>query len=136
MLQVVRALPDRFESRDVLIDALTERGVARPVAQWMATNLESDDGGYGWRFDLDAIQDLLEDFFERDLWSVVEHPPGDLEVHLVKAEESSVLAGPALERAGAAGDRTHVHTIAGGHWVNADNPDALLDLLERHLPGR
>lgn len=134
MLQVVRGLPDRFESRDVLIDALTERGVARPVAQWMATNLEPAEGGYRWRFDLDGIQDLLEDFFETDLWNVVEHPPGDVEVHLVKAEESSVLSGAALARAEAIGGRTRVHRIAGGHWVNADSPEALLDLLERYLP--
>ena len=137
MLQVLRSLPSRFESRDALIAALTSRGVARPVAQWMATNLESDEDGYAWRFDLGDIQDLLEDFFREDLWDVVERPPEGLDVHLVKAEESSVLSGDTLERAerAASGPHTWLHRIGGGHWVNADNPDALLDLLVKLLPG-
>jgi pimeloyl-ACP methyl ester carboxylesterase len=46
-----------------------------------------------------------------------------------------VLSGESLERAErAAGQRVHLHRIAGGHWVNADNPDALLDLLIEWLP--
>jgi hypothetical protein len=48
-----------------------------------------------------------------------------------------VLSGGTLARAQKAqsSGRTFVHTIEGGHWVNADNPDALQDLLMRHLPG-
>ena len=27
-----------------------------------------------------------------------------------------------------------VHDVEGGHWLNADNPDALVDLLAEELP--
>lgn len=137
MLGALRDLPEVFGDRSEAVAALESRGVATPVAQWITTSLERADGGFRWRFDLDAVEALLIDFFATDLWDVVESPPPNLEVHLIKARESSVLSGDALERARAAEStgRTFVHVVDGGHWVNADNPDALLDLLMRHLPG-
>jgi esterase len=134
MLEVVRSLPDGFGSRDEAIDGLVARGVASPVAQWMATNLVSDDAGYRWRFDLDAMDALIRDFFDLDLWAVVEDPLDDVTLHFVKAEESSVLSPAAAARIEGAGERVHLHRVAGGHWVNADNPDALVELLVAELP--
>jgi esterase len=136
MLQVVRALPDVFASRDDLIAALERGGVATPVAQWMATNLVAEADGYRWRFDLAAIEALLADFFETDLWGVVESPPDDAEVHVVKASDSSVLSADALARLerAAANGRTHLHHLEGGHWLNADNPEGVVGLLADNLP--
>ena len=138
MLAAARAAGDRFESRDAGVAALEERGVARPVAQWMATNLTAEDGAYRWRLDFDAMEALLLDFFAVDLWPAVEAPPPGVEVHVVKAEESSVLGPGEIDRlraAEAAGGPVRLHVVAGGHWVNADNPDALVRLLRDHLPG-
>jgi esterase len=143
MLRIIQSLPGVFASRDVLVDALTSRSVERPVAQWMATNLEGSDDGFRWRFDLDALEALLLSFFETDAWSALEPPAPGLAVHLVKAEDSSVLAGESLERADRAARQytggvdegiVQVHRVEGGHWVNAENPDAVVDLLVRHLP--
>jgi esterase len=135
MLNLIRSLPASFGSRQDLIAALEAHGIRHAVAQWMATNLEPADGGYRWRFDFDAIESLLHSFFETDAWPVVERPPDGLEVHLVRAEGSSVLSGSALQRARAAtGERTFLHTIAGGHWVNAENPGAIQELLVQKLP--
>jgi pimeloyl-ACP methyl ester carboxylesterase len=136
MLELLESLPRTFDSRDDLVMRLMERGQPKPLAQWMATNLVSDDGGYRWRFDFDSIRALLISFFETDAWDVVEEPPDGTEIHLVKAEDSRVLSGPALERAdaAAAGGRTFVHRVAGGHWVNAENPAALESLLVQMLP--
>jgi esterase len=137
MLNIIRALPDRFATREELVDALVAHRMQRPVAQWMATNLEADDdGSYRWRFDLDALEALLHSFFETDAWDIVEAPRADLEVHLLKAEESTVLDGESLARAEAAtaSGRTFLHRVAGGHWVNAENPQAVQDLLVQKLP--
>ncbi len=137
MLGVLRSIPDRFGSREELIAALEAHGIARLTAQWMATNLErSPDGGYGWRFDLSAMDALMRDFFRTDLWSVVESPPPGCSLHFVKASESSVLDEAAIERlrtAEAAGAPVRLHVIEGGHWLNADDPDALVELLAREL---
>jgi esterase len=115
---------------------LTSFRIPTPTAQWMATNLEQQDGGaYRWRFDLDAIEEMLNDFFRQDLWSVLENPPGQTRIHIVKAQESSVLTPAAVERVRQLSKQGRVfyHEVAGGHWVNADNPDGLLALMTQYL---
>jgi esterase len=137
MLRAVRAVPATFTERSEGVRALVGAGVETPVAQWMATNLESSPaGGWRWRIDLDDMEALLRSFFDTDAWDVVEQPPAALEIHVVKAEESSVLSEAACERIEAAGKdtgRVFLHRVAGGHWVNADNPDALQELLVENL---
>ena len=134
MLQLVRQSPREFAARNELVELLARHGIPRPTAQWMATNLEQVDGVYRWRFDLAAIEQLLRDFFEQDLWDVLEHPPGRVQIHIVKADQSSVLSTTAIQRIQSLEHgRVYLHIIESGHWVNADNPEALLHLLIRHL---
>jgi len=136
MLRVLRSLPESFAERGEGALALERAGLAHPTAQWMATNLVADrQGSYRWRIDPDEMEALLRDFFATDLWDVVEDPPGELVLHFVKAEESSVLGEAVctrIERAGKDG-RVHLHRVAGGHWLNADNPGALVSLLVENL---
>jgi esterase len=136
MLSLLRRVPGEFATRADGVAALEAEGVTTPLAQWMATNLEESGGRYRWRLDLDDMETLLRDFFAQDLWPVVERPPAGAEIHLLKAEESTVLEGGALARAeaAAAAGRVHLHRLAGGHWLNADNPGAIEDLLVRQLP--
>lgn len=137
MLEIVRRNPGPFESREAALRALMAEGVEPGVAQWMATNLEPADGAYRWRLDLEALESLLQDFFRTDLWDVVENPPPGLEIHFLKAERSDVLTEAACQRIEAAGRRTgrvFLHRVDGGHWLNADNPDAVVSLLTRGLP--
>ncbi len=138
MLEIIRQTPRQFESREQLIELLGEAGVARPTAQWMATNLEKRDGAYVWRFDFESIEALLRDFFREDLWDVLESPSADMEIHIVKAQESGVLSPAAMTRVrdiGKRNGRVFLHEVAGGHWVNAENPEALLALMNAHLKG-
>ncbi len=137
LLDVARRLPARFASRDEAVAGLQRGGYSLGVARWMASNLEARDGGYAWAIDLDAMESLLRDFFQTDLWSIVETPPAGMDLHVVKAEESSILTEAACERiarAGRATGRVHLHRIAGGHWLHTENPRALLDLLAQLLP--
>jgi len=138
MLGVLRRVPADFGDRGSGVSALEAEGLDAPVARWMATNLEPGEGGrYRWRIDPDDMEQLLRDFHATDTWGVLERPPAGTDVHVVKAETSSVLGEEACRRVEAAGRRTgrvHLHRVAGGHWLNADNPDALVDLLVRGLP--
>jgi pimeloyl-ACP methyl ester carboxylesterase len=140
MLAALRRVPGPFNNRDEGVQSLIALGVAPPVAQWMALNLEpvyENSLMVQWRLDPADMEALLADFFRTDLWSVVDDPPAGLEVHVVKAEESSVVGEAACRRIVEAEKRTarvHLHRVAGGHWVNADNPDALVELLEARLP--
>ena len=74
--------------------------------------------------------------FDRDLWPVVEQPPGALRVHLLIAAHSDSYS---------AADREHALAIAksnpqitadilpGGHWLHADNPDGVLTKVVKYL---
>jgi pimeloyl-ACP methyl ester carboxylesterase len=136
MLEVVRGLPDAFATRDELIDDLEAAGFPRGTGQWMATSLERSDGALHWRFDIDSIEALMLDFFRRDFWPVIEGPPAGVEIRVVKATESSVLGESSVVRIQKAGRHgtVSVQEIDGGHWLNADNPDAIVDLLVAQLP--
>lgn len=132
MLEILRRVPGRYESREDAVSALVAEGVERPIALWMTTNLERRGDSYVWRLDFDEMETLLRSYFDTDLWPVVETPPARLTVHVVRATESSVLDPAAVARvraAGAATGRVHLHEVSGGHWLNADNPEALVELL-------
>lgn len=135
MIRVVRRHPGPFATRDELIQALVGEGVAIGTAQWMATNLEPAAGGYRWRLDFDALEELLSDFFRTDLWDVVEARTGP-RLFFLRAGTGSVLSDAAaarIEAAGSANGRVTLHTVAGGHWLNADNPEAVARLLIESL---
>jgi len=137
MIEVVRALPQSFASRAEAVSALQEAGYAPGIAQWMAMNLESGEEGHSWRLDFDALEEILRDFFADDLWPVVESPPAGVELHFVRAEGGSVISRQATERIEAlaeASGRVHLHRLEGGHWLNADNPDGIVELLVERLP--
>jgi pimeloyl-ACP methyl ester carboxylesterase len=136
MLGAVRSLPARFSSRAAAIDDLKQAGFPERIANWMSANLARSEEGYGWKLDFDALELLLHDFFRLDMWPVVEDPPPGSELHFVKATRSNVMTEGEAERIRTIGRArpVHLHEVEGGHWLNADNPDAVVALLERYLP--
>lgn len=137
MLEVLRDSPGPFPSRDEGAQAVLSHGYAPPVARWMTTNLVPEGDEYRWRLDPDQMEALLRDFFRTDAWDAVEHPHGP-DLHFIRATQSSVLDEESchrLEASGLSGSRVHIHHVEGGHWLNADNPGALVELLVRELPG-
>ena len=137
MLVAVKALPSDFASRAEAVEGLMARGYTEGVAQWMAINLQPADGRFRWRLDFAAMEEMLRDFFRTDLWPAVEDPPGTVDVHVVKATQSDSLDAEAtarVEGAARANPRVHLHLVEGGHWLNTDNPDGILQLLLDNLP--
>jgi pimeloyl-ACP methyl ester carboxylesterase len=137
MLDLVRGLPQHVATRAEAVDGLVAGGIGADVAAWMASNLRRDGDGLAWALDWDAMEALLRDFFVRDLWPVVEAPPPGIDVHIVKATQSSRLSEDAcarIEAAGRATGRVHLHRVEGGHWIHADNPEAITALLADALP--
>jgi esterase len=136
LIRLVRSLPDSFASRHDAVAAMTDRGVARPVARWMATNLAHVGDEFRWRLDFDDMEALINDFSSADLWSLVEEPRPGLTIHFVRATRSPVLDEVAVARIRDAAGETgcvHLHEVDGGHWINGDNPDALVGLLRDEL---
>jgi pimeloyl-ACP methyl ester carboxylesterase len=137
VIQIVRTLPDTFDARQKIEEVLVSHGYEQGVGTWLAMNLERDDGKFRWKLDWDRVEEMLRDYFATDVWKTVENPPAGMEIHVVKAEESSAIDPEAVERINRASERTgkvHLHRVASGHWINVDSPEALLALLNQHLP--
>jgi esterase len=136
LLRLLRSLPDRFRDRHEAVGLLRERGIEGGIARWMATNLEHRGHEFRWRLDLDDIEAMLLDFYRTDLWHLVEDPRPGLTIHFVRATGSSVLSAEAVGRIRAAGEdtgRVFLHEVQGSHWINADNPHAVVELVTASL---
>jgi len=136
MLNALRRVPSSFPTREAAVRAIEAEGFETGVAQWVTANLVATDGEYRWRLDLDGIEALLRDFFDTDLWGVLEDPPGAVHIHVVKAMDSNLLAEDAcarIEQIERRTGRVHLHRLAGGHWLNADNPEGVTELLAHRL---
>jgi len=135
MLRVLREFPGPFPDRESVLRAVQTIGFDLGVSQWMSTNAVPRDGTLHWRIDADDMEELLLDFFRTDLWAAVERPPIGADLHIVRATESNILTPEAMARiseTAQATGRVHHHDVQGGHWLNADNPTALVTLLAKH----
>ncbi len=129
-------VPTPFPSREAMLEALQSRGIATGIARWMTTNLRREGEAYDWAFDLNVIGELLEDYFQQDMWPWLEARRGTPDIHLLRALNSDRFSAEDVRRAQALPRPTRVqlHELAGsGHWVHADNPEGLLEILVGEL---
>ncbi len=108
VLLALESLPGQFSSRDEFMAAMTDRGFSRPLAEWLAMNLDRTDGGVRMRLDLAAVRALLTDYHAQDLWPAVESDlPGRL--RFVVAGRSSAVSEDDRRRLESLGDRISLH---------------------------
>lgn len=131
VLGALRQLAMPIARREDVVEALARFGVPMAVGQWMTTNLEAHNGGYRWRFDLDAIEAMVAEYLVADLWAVVESPRAGLRVGLVIAGQGGRFTAADRQRAERArSESVRVHDLPdSGHWVHVDAPDALAEIL-------
>lgn len=137
IIEIVRGLPERFTSRDEVADALEAHDYARQVGLWLAMNLERHGDSFRWKLDWHGVEAMLRDYYATDVWPIIERPPGETEIHVIRARRSSALDRATLDRLNAAAEatgRVTLHEVDAGHWLNVEDPDAVLDLLDAHLP--
>ncbi len=151
MLDVLRRRPGPFDSRKAAQATVEDEGFTPTVAAWMAVNAVRGGVGRGagegrgaaerwrWRLDPDQMEALLRDYFRTDAWEMVDgvrEGVGAPEIHVVKARESGVVDEADVARvqaASQAGRPVRFHEVAGGHWLNAENPRAVEALLIANL---
>ena len=69
------------------------------------------------------------------VWDVIESSDPLHEIHIVKATRSSVIAPDTQARIRAAsGPHVQWHEREGGHWIHAERPDLIAQLVLDHLP--
>lgn len=137
IVDLLSSLPEELASRDEFMKLVEERGVTRPTAMWLAMNVRPvpNTTKFVFRIDVAAVKEMLADYFAIDLWPIVEKDEGVVCKHLVAGGKSSVVDLADRER-WARAPRATVDVIEeAGHWVHADAPDALRDIVLRHMSG-
>jgi len=139
IVHMLDTLPERFPSREAFVEYVQSKGTDRSIAMWLAMNVRpTETGDYAMRVDVHALRALLDDYFARDVWPVLEDPARTTKVHLVAGGRSHVLdtaeRARAQRLAAGAPDRTWLHVVRdAGHWVHVDAPIELLELVVHYL---
>lgn len=135
IVELLMHLPPEFESRDAFLKYVEERGVTRPTAMWLAMNVRAvpNTTRFVFRIDVASIRAMLEDYLARDLWPVVERGEGSMRTHFIVGGRSTIVTPDDFARARACPHATVDVIEEAGHWVQADAPDALRDVVLRYL---
>ena len=137
VLALLRGIPEPLSSREQFLTLVEAAGHSRPIAEWLAMNVRRSDDGFRLRLELDTIQALLDDYFARDLWRVVEGPVGTDQLEVIVGGRSDVIGAAERERFAEVAERTpsvRLHVLErAGHWVHVDDPQGVLSVLTRAL---
>lgn len=134
VLRVLESLPPDFESRAAFVAELQGRGFVKHLADWLAMNVEASGERYRFLLDTEALRDLLADYFNADLWSVLEtqSPP----VRFAIASNSNALSKEDQQRLAKLESKGKVQAthLQGSHVLHVDAFDALVELVLSTLP--
>jgi esterase len=137
VIGAVRATTTPAPERAPVVAELMAQGLSSGTANWLATNLERQAEGFVWRFNLDAIHELMLDYFRVDLWPLLESGPTDSDFRVVVAERSDRWAPENRARLQALTEsrpNAKLHVVPNaGHWLHVDNPTFLLELMRQNL---
>jgi esterase len=140
VLQALESMKGPWTGREAFCAELEGKGLSKMLGQWLAMNLESRPEGWVFRLSLPRIHALLEDYFEVDLWPVVEAAAQSKQgpkLHLVIGARSLVYAQEDRVRAQALEHESEgqvtVDVLSAGHWVHVDDPQGLSEALITRL---
>lgn len=136
VMQAIRDTSTPAADRQQVVGELVALGLSSGTANWLGTNLQQGADGFVWRFDLDAIYELMLDYFRVDLWPVLDERASDSDFRVVVAERSDRWAPENRARIQQLAAETPVslHVVPNaGHWLHVDNPGFLLELMGADL---
>ena len=122
--------PAEADSRNAFIEPLREAGVSESMAQWLVMNVENKGGVYRWRIDRKALLDFHHRTTGIDQWEEVERDPEGL--WSIRGGNSAYVSDRDVEHFASLGVPTRVIEGAG-HFVHAEKPEALIELLAARL---
>jgi esterase len=140
VVSMLESLPRHLASREEFIELVKAHGFPDALARWLAMSVHHEEEGVRFGPDLSVVRALLDDYFARDLWRVIDPPPDETIVDLIIGGRSPVFDEGDRARAAAIAkahpDRVHVHLLErAGHWVHVDDPNGLQAVLEAAIEG-
>lgn len=139
IVDLLADLPTEFPDRKAFTAWIEARGVSRPTAMWLAMNVRPlpNTTRFVFRVDVAGIRAMLHDYFQVDLWDVLERPRGvGMRSHLIVGGRSDIVDTSDRERAKRCPHTTLDVIEEADHWVHVDAPDALRTLVLGYLAAR
>jgi esterase len=142
IIDLLEGVPSSFPDRGAFTSWVEARGVSRPVAMWLAMNVRPVPNTtiVELRLDIAQIRAMLDDYFARDLWPVLDElskpSPRVTRTHIIAGGRSDVLDAADLSRGRSLAHGTVDVLEKAGHWVHVDAPKELLDAVLGHLDAR
>lgn len=132
VLEMLGEAPAQFANREAFCQFVTGHGHTRAIAEWLAMNLQRNDGAVQLRSDLSQIQALLDDYFSQELWPILDSSAAATAI--VIGGRSRVWGTAEIERAQALAQRSagrvQVHVLpSADHWVHVDDPAGVIAAL-------
>ncbi|RHY72299.1 hypothetical protein DYB30_007727 [Aphanomyces astaci] len=129
-------VPMPIATKKELVATLEAKGFDIGQAQWMTTNLKPLGDGFVWKMDLPVVALLFKAFLATDCWPILEHPPPNTHIHVVRAELNKFWTRDVIRRfdtvATQTHHRVHLHLLEkADHWVHVDNPQGLFAIMQR-----
>lgn len=137
ILETIEGVVQPLESREELYEILDGLGFQKNLQQWLASNLVGNpEEGYHWNFFLPGAFNLYRDYSRTDFTEMLrqksDHSFGIVRALLSRGwdEESIGRLEQLRQESREAGLGTHIHELdKAGHWLHAQNPDGLVDLM-------
>ena len=140
VIKTLMELPIPIPSRNHLKDLLLERGFSKTLASWMTTNLRAVTKGklegYEWRFNLEAMPELLKSYAGTDFWPFIDNADPELEFNFVQAAQSERWTPEICSEFEERATNSRLNKVLlqnAGHWVHVDNPQGLKAILQKSL---
>jgi len=127
---LARIDPSDYDSRDAIDDALAEDVPSWAIRQFLLKNLDYDGERYAWKMNLDAIRRHYDDINA----AITSDEPFEGPVLFVRGADSDYVSDEDVPAIRDLFPRAELVTIDGaGHWVHADQPDALAEVVTDFL---
>jgi pimeloyl-ACP methyl ester carboxylesterase len=137
ILETIEGIVQPLESREELYEILDGMGFQKNLQDWLGSNLVGNpEEGYVWNFFLPGAFNLYRDYGRTDFTDMLrqksDHSFGIVRALLSRGwDEDSIERLKLLgEASRVAGLGTHVYELdKAGHWLHAQNPNGLVDIM-------
>lgn len=139
VLETISGIVQPLESRAELYEILKESGFSQGLQQWLGSNLiGNDNDGYVWNFHIPGAFNLYEAYSKTDYSDVLANPPDQSRFEIIRALKSTGWDGESIRKlrhvSSNSKGMTRVHELENaGHWLHAENPRGLVDLMLPHI---
>jgi len=135
VIHALRQIRQPLQTRLQLVQLLRHQGFGNDIGQWLTTNLRQTPEGFVWKFDLNAVNDMMTSYFATDFWPLLHNPPADVQIDFIRAQNSDRWTPQILQQFSLLdAARVRLQRLAdAGHWLHVDQPDALARMIAENL---